>query len=167
MRTKTVFHRLYQSVFLSRRLLYAILIVVCMDNPNIHIHVFLLSNIIYIVYLGYTGPNELPISRRMEFFNESGLQLVTYHLALFPLLSVDDETRFGWSMVGFVGLIFVGNLIVMIILTIKGLIRKLHLKKLRRLAIAKYKAEQEKKLNTSATAALSSAKYGFLSNRTD
>ena len=71
--------------------MYAILTVVCINNPNILIHVYLLTNIFYVIYLGYIRPHEQALSRRMEYFNETGLQLITYHLALFPLLSVRDE----------------------------------------------------------------------------
>ena len=65
--------RLYASVFLGRRLTYAILTVACINNPNILIHVFLLTNIMYIVYLGLSMPNDSKLARRVEYFNESGL----------------------------------------------------------------------------------------------
>ena len=44
--------RLYSSVFLVRRLMYAILTIVCLDYPNILIHVFLVNNLLYLVYFG-------------------------------------------------------------------------------------------------------------------
>ena len=73
MRTKTASQRMYSSIFLARRLLYAILTVVCINNPNILIHVFLASNILYVVYLGLTNPNDTKISLRQEYVNESFL----------------------------------------------------------------------------------------------
>ena len=54
-------------------------------NGNLLIHSFLLSNLLYVAYLGYTSPNESRLARRVEYFNEAGLQLITYHLALFPV----------------------------------------------------------------------------------
>ena len=70
---RTPFQRLYSSVFLSRRLLYAILTVVCINNPNILIHVFLATNILYVVYMGLSNPNDSTLGRRMEYLNESFL----------------------------------------------------------------------------------------------
>lgn len=72
-RTSTKVQRLYSSVFLARRLLYAILTVACIDHPNILIHVFLLTNLLYVVYFGWANPHDTAIGRRMEYFNEIGL----------------------------------------------------------------------------------------------
>ena len=119
MRTANKWQRLYSSVFLARRFIYAVLTITCINNPNILIHVFLLTNILYIVYVGLVSPNDTVMSRRMEIFNESGLQLVTYHLALFPLAhSTDGEFDWGWSMVGTVGFVFAANLGVMVLVSI-------------------------------------------------
>ena len=113
--------------------MYAILTITCINNPNILIHVFLLTNILYIVYIGLASPNDTVMSRRMEIFNESGLQLITYHLAVFPLaLTTDGEFDIGWSMIGTVGFVFAGNLLVMVAVTIIGLKRKLYLRKLKK-----------------------------------
>ena len=54
-------------------MLYAILTAACVHNPNILIHVFLTTNILYVVYLGLSSPNDTPLGRRMEFMNEVGL----------------------------------------------------------------------------------------------
>ena len=71
---------------------------------------------IYVTYLGYADVNDTPLARRMEFFNEIGLQLITYHLALFPLcLTLEGEELLGWSMIGLVGFVFIGNMFVMVI----------------------------------------------------
>ena len=72
-RTETKAQRLYSSVFLMRRMAYAILTIACINNSNILIHVFLLTNMIYVVYLGNANPNDTPLGRRMEFMNEIGL----------------------------------------------------------------------------------------------
>ena len=58
MHVKNLGQRLYSSVFLARRLMYAILTVVCIDNPNILIHVFLATNLLYVVYMGLVSPND-------------------------------------------------------------------------------------------------------------
>ena len=51
-RVKTQGQRLYSSVYLTRRLMYAFLTVACIDNPNILIHVFLATNLLYVTYMG-------------------------------------------------------------------------------------------------------------------
>ena len=87
----TVWQRIYSTVFLLRRLLYAVLTITCIHNPNILIHVFLLTNLIYIVYLGLSGPHDTHLARRLEYINESGLQFISYHLALFPLSPTPED----------------------------------------------------------------------------
>ena len=133
MRTATNSQRLYSSVFLVRRLVYASLTVICIKQGNILIHVFLLTNLLYSKYLGLANPNDSLLGRRMEYFNEIGLQIVTYHLALFPLSpTLGDEELAGYSMIGAVGIVFTINLIVMVCLSIAGLRRKLYLRKLKK-----------------------------------
>ena len=114
-------------------MLYAILTVACVNNPNILIHVFLTTNMLYVVFLGLSNPNDTPLGRRMEFMNEIGLQLVTYHLALFPLApNSDDESLAGFSMVAAIGLVFVSNLTIMVWISISGVKRKCFLRKLKK-----------------------------------
>ena len=138
-------------MFITRRLIYAILTVSCINNPNILIHVYLLSNVAYWVYLGEADPQDTLMGKRMEFFNETGLQVVTYHLALFPLMqTADSEAMLGWSMIGAVVLVFIFNLCVMLTLTIKGACRKLYLKRLKKVALAT--AEERKKAKAMVTA---------------
>ena len=148
LRVTTVWQRFYSTVFLLRRLLYAVLTITCIHNPNILIHVFLLTNLIYIVYLGMSGPHDTHLARRLEYINESGLQFISYHLALFPLSPTpEDEFMLGWSMIGCIGLLFASNLIVMLVVSMGTLRSKLYLRKLRRrheAAIELRKEEQSK-----------------------
>ena len=82
----------------------------------------------------------------MEYFNEIGLQIVTYHLALFPLSpTLDDEKLAGYSMIGAVGLVFSINLLVMVCLSIAGLRRKIYLHKLKKSHQRKVQEMLEKK----------------------
>ena len=133
LRTKTFLQRAYSSIFLLRRLLYAIITVTCLQNPNICIHVFLLSNLVYIFYFATARAHDTALSRRIEYFNEVGLQITTYHLALFPLaVTTADEEIFGWSMIGSVCAVFAINLIIILAITIATVKRKLYLKKLKK-----------------------------------
>ena len=107
---------------------YAVLTVMCDSQPFILIHSFIVSNILYWIYLGYSRPNETKLASRMDYFNEFGLQLVTYHLGVFyHATKVEAEVNYGWSMIGMVGLVFVGNLIVLIFMSLASIIRKLKL----------------------------------------
>ena len=63
-KVSTFGERLNSSVFLTRRLLFATLTAVCTQNPNILIHVFLASNLLYFLYLGIVRPNETKSSQR-------------------------------------------------------------------------------------------------------
>ena len=56
-----------------RRFAYALLTVTLLDHPTILIHSFLACNLLYWVYLGYSGPNDTKQARNMEYFNEFGL----------------------------------------------------------------------------------------------
>ena len=132
-RIKTRAQRLYSSVFLLRRMVYAILTILCINHGNILIHVFLLTNLINFNYLGLSNPNDTHLGRKMEFFNEIGLQIITYHLALFPLApTLEDEELAGFVMISAVGLVFIINLAVMCALNIISLRRKLYLRKLQK-----------------------------------
>lgn len=132
-RTRHWSERLYSVVFLVRRMMYAILTVSCLYQPNILIHCFLFCNVLNVVYLGHANPNEQPLARRVEYFNEACLHMITYHVALFPLLkTLAEEELAGWSMIGFLGFIFVANLTVMIAVSIGGVKRKCKLKALKK-----------------------------------
>ena len=76
--------------------------------------------------------------------NEIYLQLVTYHLALFPLMrTLKDEEIVGWFMIGTLGAVFICNILIMISVMIKALKRKLLLRKLRKQSEAKIAAKQK------------------------
>lgn len=72
-RTSHAWEYAYSTVFLYRRLIYAVITVTCLSNPNISIHTFLASNLIYIVYFGLSQPHDTILARRIEYFNEIGL----------------------------------------------------------------------------------------------
>ena len=131
-KTKNSIEYSYSMVFLIRRMIYAILTATCLNNPNICIHIFLFSNIMYLVYFNYARSHDTNISRRIELMNEVCLQLVTYHLALFPLaLTLDDEEMFGWSMIGFIFANFFLNLSIILMITLSAIKRKLYLRGLK------------------------------------
>ena len=48
------------------------------------------------MFMGLTSSNDTQLGLRMEYVNESFLQLTTYHLALFPLApTLADEELLG------------------------------------------------------------------------
>ena len=85
----------------------------------------------------------------MEYLNEMGLQLTTYHLYMFYMVArLDDEEFLGWTMVGTICAIFVVNLIVMTVLSILTIKERLHRRKLRKTkekAIKEMKERQEQR----------------------
>lgn len=101
----------------------------------------------YVVYMGLTSPNETVLARRVEFFNESGLQFITYHLALFPLApTVEDEELAGFSMIGAICLVFFVNLLIMVVVSIGGLKRKLKLRGLKKRLEKEMQLREEKRI---------------------
>ena len=94
----------------------------------------------YLVYFNYARSHDTDVSRRIELMNEISLQLITYHLALFPLAqTLDDEEKFGWSMIGFIFANFFLNLSIILMITLSAMKRKLYLRGL------KQKHEKRKK----------------------
>ena len=147
MRTDTSSEYSYSMVFLLRRLIYSVITVTCLNNPNICIHVFLLTNVLYTVYLGYSRPHDTPMSRKIEFFNEAGQQLCTYHLCLFPLvISLDDEYHFGTSMIYVTGGILAINLLIIMYVSCGAVRRKLYLRGLKKKHEKRMKEFEERRL---------------------
>ena len=72
-RTTSWYQRAYSTVFLLRRMWYAVLTVWMAKQPNLLIHTFLFSNLLYLSYTGWASPHNTKLARRVEFFNESGL----------------------------------------------------------------------------------------------
>ena len=101
------------------------------------------SNVLYNTYLGWSGAHDTPLSRRTEFFNEIGLQIAAYHLALFPLLSLDLEEKAGYSMIGVVAFVFMVNLGIILVMSIQSVKRKLYLSKLKKGFEQKMKEKKE------------------------
>ena len=139
MRTDTFLQRLYSPVFLFRRFMYALFTVILKDHPTILIHTFLAFNLVYWVYLGYARPNDTKQARNMEFFNEFGLQVITYNLAAFPhALTAADEAFQGWIMIAVIGIVFASNLVVMVVMTLTQLKRKFRLKAKRKQNVKRF-----------------------------
>ena len=83
--------------------------------------------------MGLVRTNDTKLGRRMDYLNESFLQLSTYHLALFPLApTLADEELAGWSMVATICTVFLINLCVMLVVSIGALRRKFKLRKLKK-----------------------------------
>ena len=100
----------------------------------------------YVAYFGTTEPNDTTLARRVEYFNECGLQFITYHLAMFPLApTVEDEELAGFSMIGSICLVFLSNLIVMVCVSIGAFKRKLKLRGLKKKQETEINLRQEKR----------------------
>jgi hypothetical protein len=56
---------------------------------------------------------------------------------------LEGEELLGWSMIAFVGFVFLGNVTVMVVIAIKAVIRKLYLRKLRNMTALKVKQLRE------------------------
>jgi len=80
-----------------------------------------------VIVFGYISAKRLPRDRRMEYFNEVTIMMCVYHLFVFTDFVDDPITRnyAGYSLIGVTCLNIVGNIGVLLSVTLKMLIFKL------------------------------------------
>ena len=134
---------LYPSLFMSRRLLYAAVLVYCMQWSNLQIQIVMLKTILFGLYLVHIRPYQTPSSNRIELVNEILTQLSTYCLVIFQVLMPQPAKRYqsGWYLIALIVVMMCFNLIVMIVETVRNLIRRCKLRHKRK---RNFKLFQEK-----------------------
>jgi hypothetical protein len=107
------------------------------NAPGLQIHIFAYLNLFYVMYLGLVVPHDVVNMTNSELANESILMIICYHLILFTGVVDDLETRtnIGWSLVAFIGVLLIFNVIVILSANINQLRRKYALWKMRKAAI--------------------------------
>ena len=132
MRVDTVSQRLFASLFLARRLLYAAITVAFYEKPGCLITLFMLMNTLNMIYLGYCRPHLTKLAEFMDYYNEVCLQLICYQIAVIPAtLKTSDEDVIGWIIIALVMFVFLSNLAVMLAQVLIQTKRKLFLRKLK------------------------------------
>jgi hypothetical protein len=130
---------MYYPVFLLRRVLFVIILVLFANSPKIQIGVMSASAIFMIVYVTVIKPQKEKIMLILTASGE-GILLVIHVIQiayLNPDLAVGTSTLLGWLTVVLVGVYILVNWVVVIVITIFDLIRKYRLRQ---------KIKNEKKL---------------------
>ena len=80
-----------------------------------------------VIIFGYISAYRLPRDRRIEYFNEITIMMCVYHLFVFTDFVDDPVIRYyvGFSLIGVTCLNIVGNVGVLLSVTLKMLIFKL------------------------------------------
>ena len=91
---------------------------------------------LHIIYLNASRIYELPETLLFEDVNEATFLLICYHLVLFSNLLGDPHvlSMLGYSMIGFVALILLGNMLIILWVNAKGLILTIKRRRLKSLA---------------------------------
>ena len=119
-------------VYLLRRILFAMLAIVLATQPHILVHLVMLSNLFYMMYLGFSMPFLLKMHWRVELANEFLLLTQFYYFLLYAGLVQDRTTRdkIGVAHVIHIGVLFLLNLVVISVVNVTSVYRALYLKKL-------------------------------------
>ena len=75
------------------------------SKPILQIIAMNLSNILILIYHGMSEPFQTVRARRLDFFNEACLGLITYFLFMYNDFLPDEDLKYfiGWGQVGILG----------------------------------------------------------------
>ena len=126
---KTIYPLSYTIVFLLRRTLFAVLTFTLFNYPTLQILAFIMSSMMYVIYLNSQRIYAERFSLFFENLNEAILIVICYHILLFTNVLDDPNllTDVGKSMIIAVGIVFVNGTLVILFINIKGLV--MYLKK--------------------------------------
>ena len=108
---------IFPSVFLIRRLLISLVIVMIGYNQSIQIFVEILLSLLMLIYLILYQPFEEAISNKIQLVNEFAILFTCYHLIIFSD-SYDNariKYKFGWSFNLIILLVFIVNTFIIFI----------------------------------------------------
>jgi len=120
-------------IYLLRRILFVVLAIVLATQPHILVHMVMLSNLFYMMYLGFSMPFLLEMHWRVELANEFLLLTQYYYFVLYAGLVPTDRTtrdKIGIAHVIHIGVLFLLNLVVISVVNVTSVYRALYLKKL-------------------------------------
>lgn len=108
----------YNVLFVSRRLIFAFIIVRLFYYPCQQVQVMMLSSIMMIIYTVSVRPFEEPLLNRVEIFNELCILVSSYHLIVFtdfmPSGNEGIQEKAGYTMIGVTLLNVLINTLIMI-----------------------------------------------------
>ena len=120
-------------IFLAIRASFAFITFTCRKVPGILVNLFIFFNNLNIIYIGWFRPYDTFAQNRIELANFWLLQMLAYNIILLANLLPTPELEFiiGWSIISFIGLIFIVNMGYQLSLTIPKTFRSLYLKLLK------------------------------------
>lgn len=119
LRYKNRWALLYNSFFIGRRLIFALIIVMLKDHQALQVIFFFYQCLIVFVYIIHAKPFDDSQLNKIELFNEACILTTAYHLLVFTDFIPDDETydsvryAFGISMVVVTGVNVIVNTSIM------------------------------------------------------
>ena len=126
---------MYQSTFIARRMVFALIIVIFKNYPSLQIMFFFYQCLLVYMYNIHARPFEEPELNHLELFNEVCILLSAYHLLAFTdwipsELEYDHiHEGFGISMIAVTAINVIVNTTIMMVKSLKKL--KLGLLRLR------------------------------------
>ena len=126
MRTDSRLSAFQVVVFLVVRLGFAIISFRLRTQPGLLVESYIVLNLSNIVYLGLVRPHESRNQQVSELFNASMIELIAYLMLVLVNLMQGPESEFtlGWVLIGVIGLIFLANLGLILVLNLCALYRR-------------------------------------------
>ena len=121
-------------LFLLRRTFFVFLTFYLFSQPGIQVQLMIFSTVTYVIYLGHVEYYETPKAKLLEIVNETVFVLIQYNFVLLHNLVWEEQTRnvCGNVIVALTSLLLLLNLVVIVVVSIKGLCRKLYLRRIKK-----------------------------------
>ena len=118
------FSGLFYALFCYRRLVQVLLIVFLAHRHYFQVQLMPLGTLCVIMVLGQIEPFQLPLFRRLEYFNEACILVCCYHYFLFTDFVADPQVRYtvGKALIYVTVGNLLGNITIMIYFVIQKLI---------------------------------------------
>lgn len=83
----------YSIIFLLRRTLFVAFTFGLYNYPSLQVHLFIYSNVYYLIYLNKVAPHEDPFYGAVEVINEVLFMIACYHYVYFTNVIYDPFLR--------------------------------------------------------------------------
>jgi len=133
LREKQTSAQAFAIVYLIRRIFFVFLTFTLASTPHLTVQFFMYSILFYMIYLGFSKPHTHLLQWRVGLVNEFLLLTQFYYFLLYSGLVLEPVIVYrvvGWAHVTHLGVLFLFNLLLIMVLTFKDLRWKWHLYKL-------------------------------------
>ena len=122
-------------MYIIRRIFFTALTFTLAKTPHFIVQFFMFSILFYMMYIGLSEPHIHVLKWRVDLFNEFMLLTQFYYFLLYVGLVLEPSTLYGivgWTHVIHLGVLFLFNLLLNMVIICKDLYRKWHLYKLKK-----------------------------------